>query len=151
MRAALLLMLLNATCWAGETFGVWKLNAARSTLPGNQKSVTLRIEPDTRGEVFTLDTVAADGRASTFSTVLYFDGKARDFQDLACSGAQSSRRVDSQTVEILRKCANGGWTHFVRRSAAPPKELILEITEHNRDGRRSEQHLVLEKQVLKKQ
>ena len=105
MRAALLLMLLGATSWAGEAFGVWKLNPARSTLAGNQKSVTLRIEPHTRGEVFTLDTVAADGRASTFSTILYFDGKARDFQDSTCSGTQSSRRVDSRTVEILRECA----------------------------------------------
>ena len=50
-------------------------------LAGNQKSVTLRIEPDTRGEAFTLYTVTGDGRASTFSTILYFDGKARDFQD----------------------------------------------------------------------
>ena len=49
-----LLMLLGATSWAGEAFGVWKLNPARSTLAGNQKSVTLRIEPHTRGEVFTL-------------------------------------------------------------------------------------------------
>ena len=101
-------MLLGATSWAGEAFGVWKLNPARSTLAGNQKSVTLRIEPHTRGEVFTLDTVAADGRASTFSTILYFDGKARDFQDSTCSGTQSSRRVDSRTVEILRECATAG-------------------------------------------
>ena len=49
MRAALLLMLLSATSWAGEAFGVWKLNPARSTLVENQKSVTLRIEPHTRG------------------------------------------------------------------------------------------------------
>ena len=96
-------MLLGAASWAGEAFGVWKLNPARSTLAGNQKSVTLRIEPHTRGEVFTLDTVAADGRASTFSTILYFDGKARDFQDSACSGTQSSRRW---TAGRWRSCAN---------------------------------------------
>ena len=63
MRAALLLMLLTATSWAGEAFGIWKLNPARSALAGNQKSVTLRIEQHTRGEVITLDTVATDGRA----------------------------------------------------------------------------------------
>jgi hypothetical protein len=75
-------MLLAAACWAEETFGVSKPNSARSTLAGNQKSVTLRIEPHSRGEVFTWDTVAADGRASRFSTILYFDGKARDSQEL---------------------------------------------------------------------
>ena len=145
MRAALLLTLLGATSWAGEAFGVWKLNPARSTPAGNQKSVTLRIEPHTRGEVFTLDTVAADGRASTFSTILYFDGKARDFQDSTCSGTQSSRRVDSRTVEILRECASGAQIRLIRR-AVQPGVLILEITEQYRDGRRSERRLVMEKQ-----
>src|SRR5258708_6251445 len=104
MRAVLLLTLLGATSWAGELFGVWKLNPARSTLAGNQDSVTLRIEPHIRGEVFTLDTVAVDGRASTSSTILYFDGKTRYFQDSGCAGTQSSRRVDSRTVEIVREC-----------------------------------------------
>src|SRR5690348_12286345 len=108
MRAALLLTLIGATSWAGEPFGVWKLNPAPSTLAGNQKSVTLRIEPHTRGEVFTLETVTADGRASSFITILYFDGKARDFQDSTCSVMQSSWRVDGQTVEILCECARGG-------------------------------------------
>jgi hypothetical protein len=46
-------------------------------------------------------------------TILYLDGTSRDFQDFGCSGTQSSRRVDSQTVEILLQCANGGWTRFV--------------------------------------
>ena len=103
-----ILFLLLATSWAGEAFGSWKLNPARSTLAANEKSVTLRIEPHTRGEVFTLETVTWDGRALTSSTILYFDGKARDFQDSACSGTQSSRRVDTRTVEILRECASGG-------------------------------------------
>lgn len=139
-------MLAGATSWAGEAFGVWKLNPARSTLAGNHKSVTLRIEPYTRGEVFTLDTMAADGRASTFSTILYLDGKARDFEDSACSGTQSSRRVDGRAVEIVRKCANGGHWRLIRRSAVEPGVLVLEITEQDSDGRRSERRLVLEKQ-----
>jgi hypothetical protein len=146
MRTALLLPLLGAACWGDEAFGVWKLNPARSKLAANHRSVTLRIEPHTRGEVFTLDTVAADGRASTFSTILYLDGKSREFEDPACSGAQSSRRVDDRTVEILRKCAKGGWTRFVRRLGARPKELVLEITEEQTDGRRFEQQFVLERQ-----
>ena len=145
MRAVLLLTLLDAASWAGEPFGVWKLNPARSTLAGNQKSVTLRIEPHTRGEVFTLDTVAADGRASTLSTILYFDGKPRDFQDSTCSGTQSSRRVGGRTVEILRECGNGGHRQLIRRSTEVPGVLILEITEQHGNGRRSEQRLVMEK------
>jgi hypothetical protein len=144
MRTALLLTLLGATSSAGELFGVWKLNPARSTLVENQKSVTLRSEPHIRGEVFTLETVAADGRASTFSTILYLDGRAREFQDSTCTGTQLSRRIDSGTVEIVRECA-GGQVRLIRR-AGKPHVLILEITEQNSDGRRSEQRLVMEKQ-----
>ena len=95
--------------------------------------------------MITLDTVATDGRTSTFSTILYFDGKGRNFQDSACSGAQSSRRVDGQTAEILRECANGD-RDLIRRSAVQPGVLILEITEQHNDGRRSEWRLILEKQ-----
>lgn len=144
MRGALFL-LLGATAWAEDAFGVWKLNQARSTLAENQKSMTLRIEPHRQGEVFTVDTVAVDGRASTSSTILYFDGKPRHFQDSACYGTQSSRRLDSQTVEILRECANGGLTQVIRRIAAPPGVLILEIFDQHSDGRRTERRLVMEK------
>src|ERR1700688_842303 len=134
MRAALLIML-TATSWAGEAFGVWELNPARSTPAGNEKTLTLRIEPHTRGEVFTLDTLATDGRASTFSTILYLDGKAREFQDSSCSGTQLSRRVDSRTVEIVRECAGGRQIRLMRR-VLKPGVLIFEITERNPDGRR---------------
>jgi len=139
-------MLVDATSWAEEAFGVWKLDPARSTLTGNQKSMTLRIEPHNGGEVFTLDTLAADGRASTFSTILYFDGKPREFRDSDCAGTQSSRRVDGRTVEILRDCASGEQLRLVRRLSAQPGALIFDITEQHRDGRRSERHLVMEKQ-----
>ena len=91
MRSAVLI-LVGATSWANDAFGVWKLNSALSTGAANEKTVTLRIEPHNRGEVFTVDILATDGRASTSSTILYLDGKARDFQDSACSGTQSSRR-----------------------------------------------------------
>jgi hypothetical protein len=143
MRAALLI-LLTVSSWAGEAFGVWGLNPASSTLAGDEKSVTLRIEPHSRGEVFTLDTLATDGRASTFSTILYLDGKAREFQDSSCSGTQLSRRVDSRTVEILRECASGAQIRLVRR-AVQPGVLILEITEQQVGGRRSERRLFMEK------
>jgi hypothetical protein len=153
MRVALLPILLGAICHASTSVGIWQMNPARSTFSGDvqPKSLTLRIEPHAKGEVFTLDRVEADGRATSSSTILYLDGKTRDFQDRDCTGSQSSRRVDSQTVEILRKCASGEWTRFVRRSAAQSKELVLEITEQHPDGRRFERRLVLEKQALEKQ
>jgi hypothetical protein len=36
----------------------------------------------------------------------------------------------NRTVEILRKCASGESTRFVRRLAEHPKELILDITDN---------------------
>ncbi len=148
MRAFVLLILLSAACWAEGPFGAWKMNPARSTCPREPqpKSITLRIEPHAKGEVFTLDRTYPDSRATSANTILYFDGEPHHFQHFGCSGTQSSRRVDSRTVEILHTCASGEWTRFVRRESAQPKELILEITEQQRDGRRFKRRLVLEKQ-----
>ena len=147
MRATLLMLLLTAAIQADDAFGNWEMDPARSTFAGDTppKSLTVRIEPHTKGEVFTLNTIEADGRAATSSTILYFDGKARDFQDVGCSGTQSSRRMDTRTVEILRKCASGQWTRLVRRLAEQPEELILDITGQQPDGRLFKKRLVLER------
>jgi hypothetical protein len=140
-------MLLGAACWAGAAYGTWKLNAARSTFAGDTqpRSLIIRIEPHAKGEVLTLDRIEADGRAISSSTILYLDGAERDFREGECSGTQSSRRMDGETVEILHKCANGNWTRLVRRSPAP-NELVIEITEQHNDGRRFARRLVLDKQ-----
>src|SRR5262249_50530579 len=130
---------------AEDAFGIWKVNPARSQDPYPQ-SLTVRFEAHAKGEVFTLDTIEADGRTTSTSTILYLDGKPRDFQDLGCSGTQSSRRVDSQTVEILRQCASGERTRLVRRLVVQSKELLLDIVEQHPDGRRFERRLVMEKE-----
>ena len=140
------MILIATACRAGDAFGIWKMNPACSTDP-YPISFTVRFEPHAKGEVFTLDRISGDGRTATSSTILYFDGKPHDFQDFGCSGTQSSRRVDKQTVEILRKCASGEWTRWVRRLAEPPRDLILDIREQHPDGRRFERHLVLEKPI----
>ena len=149
MRSVLPILLAAAACWSADAaFGTWKLNAARSTFAGDAqpKSLTVRIEPHAKGEVFTLDRTEANGRSTSSSILLYFDGAARAFEEAGCSGTQSSRRLDSRTVEIFRGCASGQWTRSIRRSGAQPNELILEITEKYPDGRRFERRLVLEKQ-----
>jgi hypothetical protein len=142
------MLLLTVTGWADDAFGTWTMNPARSTVAPDPhpKSITIRIEPHAKGEVFTLDRIEADGRATTSSTILYLDGQPREFQDLGCSGTQSSHRVDSRTVEILRTCASGGWIRFVRRMSAQPNELVLEVTEQQAGGHRIERRLVLKKQ-----
>jgi hypothetical protein len=126
-----------AACF-GQPFGIWTMNSARSTFSGGvqPKTFIIRIEPYPKGEVFTVDRTEPDGRSISSSTILYLDGTPRDFQDFACSGTQSSHRVDGQTVEILRKCARGDWIRLLRRSG--PKELVLDITEQRSDGRRFE-------------
>jgi hypothetical protein len=130
MRILLLSALLCASCFA-QTFGTWRVNTGRSTFAGDTrpKSFTVRIEPHAKGELFTFDRVEADGRTTVSSTILYLDEKPRDFQDFGCSGTQSSRRLDSRTVEILRKCESGSSIRLVRRSAAQQQELVLDITE----------------------
>jgi len=147
MRIIVLVILVGAACWAAGAFGTWKMNGARSTFTGGPqpKSLSIRIEPHAKGEVFTVDRIEADGRATSTSTILYLDSRPRPFQDFGCSGTQSSRRVDSETVEILRVCANGEQSRLVWRVATHSKELILEITEQDSAGRRLKRHLVMEK------
>src|SRR5437764_262684 len=98
MRVLLISTLLSATCFGhgpeGNS-GTWKMNAARSTFAGGApfKSLTVRIEGHPKGEVLTLDRIETDGRTISSSTILYFDGEPRRFEDFGCSGIQSSRRV----------------------------------------------------------
>jgi hypothetical protein len=152
MRILPLLMLVGMACtsvpsWAGDAFGLWRVSSTSSIdIRFSRESLTVRFELHAKGEVFTLDRIDADGRSTTSSTILYLDSKPRDFQGFGCSGTQSSRRLDSETVEILRNCASGEWTRFVRRLATQPMEMVLEITEQQPDGRRVERRLVLEKQ-----
>ena len=141
-------MLFTGSGWSEGAFGSWQMNAAKSALGGDIRfrSLTVRIEPHARGEALTWDRVEADGRVTSYSTILYLDGEPRQFQDFACSGIQTSRRMDGRTVEVLRMCSSGAWLRWVRRLVAQSKELVLEVTELSSDGRRTERRLVLEKQ-----
>ena len=116
----------------------------RPTVPGADIGHSFRLSSP--AAVNSPITVRVAGNRTTSSTILYLDGQPREFQDLGCSGTQSSRRVDSQTVEVLRKCASGEWVRLVRRLSAHPNELVLEVTEQQAGGRRFESRLVLEKQ-----
>jgi hypothetical protein len=146
MRIVLLLMLLGgvAVASAEGVFGIWRVNLTRSTAPFPDL-VEVRFEPHSRGEVFTVERVQADGRATTSSTILYFDAHQRDFQDSDCSGTLLSRRLDDTTAEILRTWADGRTMRIVRRFGEKPRELVLEITEQRPAGRRAERRLLLEK------
>ena len=133
---------------AEPMFGTWRLNAARSTFAGDTqpKSLTVRIEPHARGQVFTLDRTETNGQSTTSSILLYFDGRMPAFNEAGCSGTQSSRRLDSRTVEILHDCASGQSTRIIVRLGERPDELVVEITDQYPDGRRYERRLVLERQ-----
>ena len=147
MRVLLGLAVLAPSCF-GQTYGTWKLDSARSsfTRETRPKSLTLRIGQHPKGEVLTVDRVERDGRITSSSTVLYLDGAPHEFQDFGCAGKQSSRRIDSQTVEILRVCESGEWIRTTRRSAPQPNELVLEIVVYEPGGRQFEDRLVLKRQ-----
>jgi hypothetical protein len=137
-------MMLDASGWA-SMLGTWKMDSARSSFIGATppKSLTVRIEPHVRGEVFTLDRIEADGRAISSSSILYLDGTPRDLQDFECSGTQSSRRLSAQVMEIRRVCATVDWTWLLRQSLQNSEELTVEISGKNRRGPSFEWRLVL--------
>jgi len=146
-----MLLVLTPMWPQGEQFGTWKMNPSRSTFSGDPhpKAVTVRIERHAKGEVFTIDRVRADGQAVTVSMILYFDGKERAFQGDACFGSQSSRRLDGRAIEVVFKC-RGWWAQVTLRSMLSPNDLMLDITRQQADGKRFEQHLILEKQEERK-
>ena len=151
MRVLLVSTLISAALFGQGlegAYGTWKINLARSTFAGGSpfRSLTVRIERHPKGEVFTLDRIETDGRATSSSTILYLDGEPRRFEDFGCSGIQSSRRADDRTVEIVRMCASGGWVRLLRRVSSKSNELFLEIAEQSADGRRSDCRLALERQ-----
>jgi hypothetical protein len=147
MRVLLLSVLIASTGFT-QTFGIWKLNAGRSSLAGIAplRSLVVQIEPHAKREVFTLDAVAADGRRTSSSTILYFDGVQREFEDFECLGTQWSRRPDDRTVEIMRNCRQGQSVRLLRRTPTDQNELFLEITEQSSEGHRAYSRLVLTKQ-----
>lgn len=147
MRFILLLVLAGGVVWGGDAVGVWKLSPGRSTFAADPqpRSLSLRIERHSSGEVLTVDRTEQDGRSTTDSTVLFLDGKPRAYQDLDCTGTQSSQRVDNRTVEILRTCKTGAWMRFIRR-VNPNGELVLDVSGRRPDGQHVQLRLVLEKQ-----
>jgi len=124
------------------------MDRARSRFvgPDQPQSLTVRIEPHAKGRVFTLDRLEGDGRNTSFSTVLYFDGISRAIQDFACSGTQSSRWWDGRTIEIRRVCSNVESVWRVRESAGNSRELTIEITEKSREGSTLGWRVVLKRQ-----
>ena len=147
MRIAFLLGLAGGAAWGDDAFGTWKMNLGRSAFAVDQapRNFTVRIEQHAKGEVFTVERTEQDGRASSDSTILFLDRKPRGYQDLDCTGTQSSQRVDNRTVEILRACKAGGWMRVIRR-VNTNGELILEVSGRRPDGRQVQMRLVLEKQ-----
>lgn len=127
VRIVLLLVLAGGAGWSDDAFGMWRMNLGRSAFATDRapSRFMLRIEPHAKGELFTVERIEQDGRSSSDSTILYLDGKPRDYQDSDCTGTQSSQRVDNRTVEILRTCDAGGWMRFIRR-VNTNRELILE-------------------------
>jgi hypothetical protein len=143
------MLILVGAAWTSEPeFGIWKMNSVRSIFAGDTqpRCLILRLEPHTKGTVLTVDRIESDGRATSSSTILYLDGKPRDFEDFRCRGTQASHRTDSGGVEIVRHCANGASTKIDIRPTANPEGLVLAITEQDPDGHRSDQRLSLEKQ-----
>jgi hypothetical protein len=119
----------------GQVYGEWKMSGERSVFSGEApRSMSVQITPHPKGEVFTLETVTKDGRTISSSAVLYLDGSPRSVRDFECSGTQSSRRLDSQTIEILRTCAEGPSARWVRRISPNANELVLEIREEPGDS-----------------
>jgi hypothetical protein len=146
MRAVRFFMLLAAGAASGqEATGTWTMSPSRSRFGGEPapRVYTVRFDSHAKGEVFTLTVVPRTGPATTWSIILFLDGKEREVG--SCPGTQSSRRLDQRTIEIVYACPDSR-TRFVRRVPPRSNVLILDITEKRSDGRQFDRHLILERQ-----
>jgi hypothetical protein len=142
-----LMMLAGGSCSARDETGTWKMNEARSQLDWTHpRSITVRIEPHAKGEVFTYERVSGNGQAVTFSVILYLDGRPREWQGSNCSGTLLSRRLNGRTVEIIGDCNNGPHFRFVRTLDPNGHDLFLDQKETQPSHRGLERHLILERQ-----
>jgi hypothetical protein len=151
MRVWLISMVLSVSGLgqgSDATKETWKVNLTRSTFAGKApfKSLVVRIESHPKGEVFTEERIETDGRTTSYSTLLYFDGEPRPFENFGCSGTQLSWRLDHWTVEVFRTCGSGGWNRLLRHISAKADELVLDIAEQLADGRRINQRFTFDKQ-----
>ena len=138
MRIILLLVVAGGAGWGGgDAVGVWTLSPGRSTFAADRqpRSLTVRIERHYRGEVFTVDRTEQDGRSTTDSTLLFLDGKPREYQDPDCNGTQSSQRVDNRTGARSRGSARPARESGSCGAPRPrANDWCLEITEQIRVG-----------------
>jgi len=142
VRIALLAFYWVSLSSASDAVGIWRVNPARSTVRYSNIAA-IGFQPHAKGEVFTLYRFD-DSRATTSSTILYFDGRDRDLEDFGCRGTQSSWRLDEGTVEIARNCTGGQRIRLIRRLSPRHNELILEVTEETK-GDRMDRRMVLER------
>jgi len=130
------------TCWAEGAFGVWTLiQPFHSAGKREGCDPQDRTAHPRRGLHFGYP--RHRWAASTFSTILYLDGKVRGSQTPVVRGRNCRAEWTAGPVEV---CASA---RAARESASPPGRepgvLILEITEQQMGGRRSERRLVMEK------
>lgn len=84
--------------------GTWKLNAAKSS--GGLKSGTTKIEAVGEGVKFTVDMVAADGKARHWTFTANFDGKDYPVTGNSPYGDMTAlTRVDANTTRMDSKKA----------------------------------------------
>lgn len=146
-QIAIFALLLHSALSAELISGTWKIDFAKSNLNGFTvpKKFLVRLQAHAKGQLLTLDRLESDGRMTSSSTILYLDGKPRAFEDFECSGMQSSRRLDSETVEIRRSCLTADWTWRVRQPATQSKLMFIDITGIRRTGSQVDWRVVLEK------
>lgn len=116
MRGILLTLLLGAPNWAEAAFGTWKVDPARSVFSGNSspRSLTVYFESHSKGEVFTPARIGLDPRAASPSTILCLDGASHHFRAFVREPNRPGELTAGRWMSLCR-CANGGWTRFVRR------------------------------------
>jgi hypothetical protein len=128
--------------------GTWKLNVAQSKFsPGPApKSQTRTYKDSKEGTALTWTQVAADGKETTVSTTVKYDGKDYPVTGAADFDAISGKRLADGTVESTQKKAGKAVGTSVRTISKDGKTLTLKSKGTNAAGVAYDNTLVFDKQ-----
>jgi hypothetical protein len=148
MRRLLILMCLFVMCSAllfaqspaGNMFGTWKLNVAKSKYtPGPApKSQIAKLENADGGMKVVSDRVGSDGKTTHFEYTAKFDGKDYPVKGDAARDAVSVKKIDDYTLEITNKKGGKATTMIKAVYSKDGKSRTETVTGTDAEGKKVE-------------
>ena len=148
LTVSLWLAFATETCAADLMLGTWKLNVAKSKYsPGPApKSATVTYEAAGDGYKRTGESIAADGKKTSFEYTAKYDGKDHPIKGSENFDAIAVKRIDDQNAEATLKKAGKVVANTKRNVSKDGKVLTLTTAGTNAKGEKINNVVVYDRQ-----